>query len=427
MLAALLATTLVLPTNAACVQTSGGTVAIGRSTSAGWVVQTSTDGRPCQTALGPSREVQCPDAVAAAPDGTAAVAISNLGDHARLVVRRPDGTFERPVPVDLIHDGALHLAAAPGGHATAVWQRLDERRRFGELQALAFRPGGTVTRTRLARVTGDLPLFPAVVSRPDGTATVAWSEPGRPVRKRYADWRGGRWSAPIDLYAATDVGPLTGGVALAQAPGGRRLMAWSTTAHLHLAVQGEGTTTIPLPLWLGPREHELRLEDGRSALVRPGPVSAFSSALADDGSAAVLLETGTGTFAVDRGPDRRWSTPHRLPRPIAAGSAPELEIAPGGRVLVVWSQRDGRIISVTGRAGGRWGGAKPLAAPLPIPAGETEPEYRLVHLAGDGWVVWTDRSQRLQAGYAGTAHSDALTAWISSRMSLMPTVTAQPG
>jgi hypothetical protein len=90
-------------------------------------------------------------------------------------------------------------------------------------------------------------------------------------------------------------------------------------------------------------------------------------------------------------------------------------VTAGGRLQAFWPADDGSIVAMSGRAGGRWGKARTLTAPLAVAAGQDAPYVPELRLAADGWLVWVDwKRGLLRSVDTGTAHSDALAAWISS-------------
>src|SRR6478736_358497 len=76
------------PRTATCFDAAADTVAVGRDTTRGWVVETSTADGPWQRVIGPVKGRACP-VLAAAPDGTAIVAAGS--DPARVAIRPPGG------------------------------------------------------------------------------------------------------------------------------------------------------------------------------------------------------------------------------------------------------------------------------------------------------------------------------------------------
>src|SRR5690349_3287523 len=81
------------PRTATCFDAAADTVAVGRETQRGWVVETSTADGPWKRVIGPVRGRSCP-ALAAAADGTAIVAAGS--GPARVAIRAPGGGFGTP-------------------------------------------------------------------------------------------------------------------------------------------------------------------------------------------------------------------------------------------------------------------------------------------------------------------------------------------
>ncbi|RKQ88191.1 hypothetical protein C8N24_6232 [Solirubrobacter pauli] len=368
MLAALLATTLALPISATCADTDGDTIAITRDTPAGWVIETSTAGGRWERVLGPTTRTGAGCAkIAAASDGTLVLARGDQ-DRSQVRVRRPGGTFG--LPTNVRHrEGALHLAAAPGGQVAMLWN--DWRGTSGDVFA---RVGGTTT--RLARVRSFGPL--GLTLAPDGTATAVWNE-SEPASKQVAEFRAGHWGRPVELYSGRHNGWSDSGVALAQAPNGRRrLLAWMGARRLRVSVAGEPTRTVAEPRV---RHLSVEITASRRSVVEPWSVEAIRSALADDGSAAVVYETPDGLFAVTRGPDRAWSPPHVLVRgALEHRDTARVAVAAGGRTRVTWLPGDGSIVAAARDADGRWDTPAVLSPP--------REDAATPHLAA-GHVVWT--------------------------------------
>ena len=84
------------PRAATCFDAAADTIAIGRETSRGWVIEASTAAGPWQRVLGPAavKGPLCP-VLAAAPDGTAIVAAGER--PAQVAIRPPGGSFGPPV------------------------------------------------------------------------------------------------------------------------------------------------------------------------------------------------------------------------------------------------------------------------------------------------------------------------------------------
>lgn len=366
-LAALLATTFALPISATCADTDADTVAITRDTPAGWVVDTSTAGGPWQRAFGPStrRISACPE-IAAASDGTLVLAVGDGEDVSRVRVRRPGATFGPPTTVRH-REGPVHLAAAPGGQAAMLWY--DWRGTSGDLFARVGR-----TTTRLARVRSFGPL--GLTLAPDGTATAVWNE-SEPASKQVAEFRAGRWSRPAELSSGRHNGWSDSGIALSQASNGRRLLAWMGARRLRVSVSGEPTRIVAQPRV---RHASVELTPSGRHVIEPWSVESIRSALADDGSAAVVYQTPDGLFAVTRGPGRAWSPPNVLHRgALDYRDTARVAVAAGGRTRVTWLLGDGGILAAARDARGRWDAPAVLSPP-----GE---DVASPHLAA-GHVVW---------------------------------------
>ncbi|MDA0169272.1 hypothetical protein OJ998_09260 [Solirubrobacter taibaiensis] len=331
------------PADAHCVDAAGDVVAVTRKVREGWVIEASVGGGPWQRLLGaPVRALYgfCPS-VAAAADGTAVIAGGQ--PIARIAVRRPGGTFGTASALGRTgYDVAL--AAAPGGWVTAAWTRTGIRSLNSALNALVIAPSGAVTRAVLDR--GQGLGGPRVVLGPDGTATVAWNNQ---VTRRFAEFRGGAWGAPIELEGGSGSRAGDGGLALAATPSGRRLFAWAADDGIRVQADGEPLAVV------------LPVTDG----------TAVAGALADDGS-AIVTATGLAntTEAADRGPGGAWSVPHTISTgerttdyTDTPGPPPfSVVVAPGGRAAAAWLA-GAQIAAAGGQAGGAWGAATPVSLP----------------------------------------------------------------
>ncbi|WP_121257482.1 hypothetical protein [Solirubrobacter pauli] len=346
-----------------CVGAAGDVFAVGRSLVDGWTVQGTAGSDTVQSLLGDDagRPVTCP-AVAAAPDGTAAVTSFTTG-VARLAIRRPGATFGAPTPLGRV-TWPPAVAAAPGGWIAVAWTRQATGSLDSTLTVLVIPPSGRPVKTVLAR--GQAIGRPRVAIAPDGTAAVAWST-SRPRSTRFvADLRGGAWSAPAELPGGSGSG--TGaGVALAMAPGGRRLLAWAAGDGIRVQVDGEPAATVA-PV---------------------GDGSELAAALADDGAAVVAFTDGADVVrAVDRGPGGAWSAPHQLSVPghgTSVDGGLEAILAPGGRAVVAWPVAR-RLAAVSGPAGGTWD-----VAALVSPVTRDVAAFDLTHdAAGEPWLLWIE-------------------------------------
>jgi hypothetical protein len=277
----------------------------------------------------------------AAADGTAGVA-GRLSGAARIAIRRPGGAFAAAVDLGRT-DQAPALAAAPGGWIVAA--STGNR----SLTATTFKPDGQVARAVLDR--GSSLGAPRAALTPDGVATVAWTARTFPLARRFAEFRGS-WGAATPLPGGSGTRATDGGLALATAPSGRRLLAWAADDGIRVLVDGEP------PAIVAP------MTDG----------AAVSAALADDGSALVTFAgADNALFAADRGPGGAWTGPHRLSLD-AQGQLPDFSVldgippvgtvvASGGQAGAAWTV-EGRIAAATGYAGGAWDPAVLVSSPV---------------------------------------------------------------
>lgn len=274
------------PRTATCFDAAAGTIAVGRETSRGWVVETSTADGPWQRVIGPLKGRLCP-VLAAAPDGTAVVAAGS--EPARVATRPPGGTFGTATRLPGGRTSRLAAAAAPGGHVAVLWAPREPKTRKLALRALVAAPGRPTAQAVITR-SGSVDQ-PALVIGPDGVATAGWTAL-HPLRKRTSEFRGGRWSTPVNVATSNEFSE-TSGVSLAVAPNGRRLMAWEADDGVGVQVDGEPATVVA---------------------PKPDFTSAIVGALADDGSAILTFIADDGPMlGVDRAPGGAWSPPHALP------------------------------------------------------------------------------------------------------------------
>lgn len=329
------------PRAATCFDADADTIAIGRETARGWVIETSTAEGPWQRVMGPvaTRDAFCP-VLAAASDGTAVVA-AGTGERLRrpqVAIRPPGGDFGAPAALSGRRTDTLVTAAAPGGQVAILWGPRERATRKIALNVLVATPGRPSTRTVVAR-SGTIE-HPGLAIAPDGTATAVWNAV-HPYRKRMSEFRHRTWSGPVDLAAdpAFDYGE--SGVAVDTAPNGRRLLAWKAGDGVHVQADGEPGTIVATPEY----------------------ADAITAALADDGSAMVtFVEDGGALLAVDRASGGPWSPPHPLPlgREIPDISfrgdllGQQVSLAPGGQVVVTWPLENGRVVAVQGQTGGAW-------------------------------------------------------------------------
>ncbi|HEY6892481.1 MAG TPA: hypothetical protein VI300_32045 [Solirubrobacter sp.] len=295
----------------------------------------------------------CP-VIAAAADGTLALAsvsedgadrVSNGGS---LVVRGPGGAFGAPIALggDTTSEG-LVVAVAPGGWVAVAWVERDVG-----LRVLVRRPDGTEVRTLLEPVADVLNVSDTQVGiDASGDVTVVWSRFDRQgMRLRVA--RGVAGAAPgagPDLAGSTEG---FGDLALAVAPAGGSLVAWTDAVGVHAVLDGQP------PQLVAPSVSAIRVAAG----------------LADDGKALlVYMAGGSEIVAVERVAGA-WLSP----RVIAPGRADDLGagpnateemqldlqvvLAPDGRAAVAWSAVPRQILGVVGGVGGAWGAARRLSS-----------------------------------------------------------------
>ncbi len=354
---------------ATCFDAAADTVAIGRETTRGWVIDVSTAEGPWQRVIGPVavKGTFCP-VLAAAPDGTAVLA---AGDRpARVAIRSPGGSFGAPATLPGGKTKTLVAAAAPGGQVAVLWGPRERATGKIALSALVAAPGRPATRTVITR-SGTVE-YPGLAIAPDGTATAVWNAL-HPLRKRMSEFQDGSWSGPVDLSTADSDGYGESGAAAAFAPNGRRLLAWKAGDGVHVQVDGEAPAIVATPEY----------------------ADAITAKLADDGSAVLTFVDDAGRLlVVDRASGGAWSQPHLLPlgheipdisfRDNLLGQ--QLDLAPGGQAMVAWPLENGRVVAVKGQAGGAWETTGSLlSSPVRVASGPRFVGGGIVWLEPDGF------------------------------------------
>ena len=164
-----------VPVDASCVDVSADTIAIGRETPRGWVIETSTADGPWLRVIGPLRrgyrDDLCPQ-LSAADDGTAVVAaFANFGDPLQHVaVRWPGGAFGAPAA--LRSQEPLRVLAQPGGKVDVYYRDKAEPK---HLQLRSDGPPVTTTAP------------PESTSAVGDPFTLAQDPTGRPLRLQFTD------------------------------------------------------------------------------------------------------------------------------------------------------------------------------------------------------------------------------------------------
>jgi len=361
------------PRAGTCFDAAADTIAIGRETARGWVIDASTSEGPWQRVIGPvaAKGTFCP-VLAAAPDGTAVVAAgAGTSDHpAQAAIRSPGGSFGAPVSLRGGRTRTLTAAAAPGGQVAVLWGTRERATGKIALSALVAAPGRPSTRTVITR-SGTVE-HPGLAIAPDGTATAVWNAL-HPLRKRMSEFRDGSWSGPVDLATADSDGYGESGAAVALAPNGRRLLAWKAVDGVYVQVDGEPPAIVATPEY----------------------ADAITAALADDGSAVLsFVDDASRLLVVDRASGGAWSQPHLLP---LGGELPDisfrdgllgqqLDLAPGGQAMITWPLENGRVVAVEGQAGGAWDTTGSLlSSPVRVASSPRFVGGRIVWLEPDGF------------------------------------------
>jgi hypothetical protein len=298
----------------------------------------------------------CP-AVAAAPDGTAAIAAYD-DEHVALAVRRPGGGFGARVLSAAGTGDEPRVAVAPGGWAAIGWLEPTLSGTTDVVVAVVA-PDGSVRRAVLDRSGAeDTDVFlslPRIGIDAAGTTTAAWSRVRedyevRSLRLRTARSAGGTgWTAPTEL--PTGSARTARDLEVAVSPAGHTLLAWATGRGIQAALDGEPAATLT----------------GEPDAASPAP------AVTDDGTALVAYAAPRRRImAVDRPAGGAWSAPHRVSgtregRPARlneSAGGPEIVliasvIGADGRAVVAWPAYTelGRIAAAAGRVGGAWSAA----------------------------------------------------------------------
>jgi hypothetical protein len=238
----------------------------------------------------------CP-VVAAAPDGTAAIATSD-DERVALAVRRPGAGFGARVLTAAGTGDAPRLAVAPGGWAAMGWL---EPTLSGttDVVVAVIGPDGSVRRAVLDRTgSDDTDVFlslPRIGIDATGTTTAAWSRVRedsevRSLRLRTARSAGGAgWTAPTDLPAGS--ARTASDLEVAVSPAGHTLLAWATGRGIQASLDGEAAATLT----------------AEPNAASPAP------AVTDDGTALVAYAVPRRRImAADRPAGGAWSAPHRV-------------------------------------------------------------------------------------------------------------------
>ncbi|MBN8866734.1 MAG: hypothetical protein J0H98_04210 [Solirubrobacterales bacterium] len=145
--------------------------------------------------------------VAFAPDGTAtAIWVRSNGTNniIQAATRPPGGAFGAPVDLSATDQAAYgpHLAVAPDGTTTVVWDGTDGSNTIA--QAATRAPGGAFGTPVDLSVAGQSASSPQIAVAPDGTVTAVWvrSDGTNLIAQAATRPPGGIFGAPVDLSAA---------------------------------------------------------------------------------------------------------------------------------------------------------------------------------------------------------------------------------
>jgi hypothetical protein len=368
------------PRDARCVAADGDVVVATRSDERGrWIVELSEAGGPWRRVAGLRHLPSCPE-VAAAADGTAVIGLAD-----RLLVRRPGSAFT-VVALDMRE---TEVAAAPGGWASAVGERLRESLR-NDLVATIVAPDGTARSTTLGRARVNRRrlqscLDPRIGIAANGAATVAWTGweaiTGDYVLRAAATVDGTTWTARrLGRGAEPKYNfPYLGQADVAVAPRGHTLLAWADGRGVHASVDG------------GPAA---RLSARRTA-------GSPTASIADDGSALVAYGIHRArVLANERGPGGAWGAAHELagndlgPASYGDEGTPHevhltSVLAPDGRAVVAW-ESGGRLVAAAGRVGGPW----TPAAPVSLATRDAVASSLGVAASGEPRLLWIETVDR---------------------------------
>ncbi|MDA0161237.1 hypothetical protein OM076_13240 [Solirubrobacter ginsenosidimutans] len=296
----------------------------------------------------------CP-VIAAAGDGTLALVGLSVNradtslDGASLVVREPGGAFGAPIVLGGDStSGAAAVAVAPGGWVAVAWIERDVG-----LTVLVRRPDGSEVRTLLEPFPGVLDISDAHVGiNASGDVTVAWTRfDRRTMRLRVA--RGVAGAAPVAGPDLASPAESFGELALAIAPAGGSLVAWTDADGAHAILDGQPPAVV--------------------APAAPG--AQLAAGLADDGTALLVYMAGGSEIVAAERVAGEWLQP-RVLSPARAGvdrnqdhgSSEELQLdvqvalGAGGRAAVAWTAIPRQIVGAVGAVGGRWSAATRLSS-----------------------------------------------------------------
>jgi hypothetical protein len=370
------------PRDARCVAADGDVVVATRSDDRGWIVELSEAGGPWRRVAVSGDLPSCPR-VAAAADGTAVIGLSTS-----VLVRSPGGAFGAPVALGM---RATEVAAAPGGWAAAVGERMRKR----HLVASILAPDGTTSSATLERARVDRRRFegfltPRIGLDARGAATVVWTRweaiSGTYVLRTSATADRSTWTAARSLGTGAEPKynfPTLGQIDVAVAPGGHRLVAWADGRGVHASVDG------------GPAA---RLTAQRTA-------GSPTVSIADDGSALVAYGVRRArVLANDRGTDGLWAAARELagddlgPRSYGDRGTPhEVDLAsvlaPDGRAVVAWDAggfEGRRLVAAHGRVGGPW----TPAAPVSLATRDAVASSLSLAASGEPRLMWVESVDR---------------------------------
>jgi hypothetical protein len=289
----------------------------------------------------------------------------------RDAIRTPGGGWTAAaalLPAEERAEG-LKLAFAPDGSAVAVWQsgsavRAAIRSVTGEMGAVETlsAPGGSLGRPLLAVDAAGNALAVWIADGGGGSVLHAASRPA-----------GGTWGPPQALSGG---GGYSEAPTIAVGPGGRALVAWTTTVFGESAYAAAASSTL-----LAAERPNASAPFGPAVTISAHGASTPSAAVGGDGEAVILWTDSAfgpprpewvrrATMASERRPDGSWSPAHELgprdePAPYLvtmcfgspAKPGPRVAMDPAGNATAL-SVSDGPnadTISWAGRAaGGDW-------------------------------------------------------------------------
>lgn len=354
----------------------------------------------------PSASADYPLSIAASNDGTTTAVWPHQGDTGFVVqaaTRSPGGTWAEPVALSGPgpYSSVPQVASAADGATTVVWENFDEAKNKSNVQAATRgRDGSWTTPVNLSDPGFyDDASFAQVAVAADGTATAVWIHTYGALDAVQATTRspGGRWTTPVDLFAAV-YGHTFYPLRVATAADGTTTAIWVHGYGGNNVVQA--TTRSPAGSWTAPTD-----------LSSPGPSSVFTepqvATAVDEGTTTAVWGRWDGTnyvvAAATRGRSGSWTTLADLSAPGRDAVCPQVAAAADGTTTAVWSRFDGAHWVVQARIVDH---DAPLIGAISIPATGTVNQSLLFQAdAVDAWSNPTTITWGFGDGASGTGGS----------------------